>query len=57
VPAVVELKRNGIKISDKDFAGYDPKTYGAFMYSSEVSELHKFESLFMVGGFKLLANI
>ncbi|MES2980956.1 MAG: hypothetical protein V4727_01475 [Verrucomicrobiota bacterium] len=42
------LKQNGIKISDKDFAGYDPKTQCVFMYSSDIAELDKFESLFML---------
>jgi hypothetical protein len=42
------LKQNGIKVLDKDFAGYDPKTFGIFMYSSDIAELDKFEQLFMV---------
>jgi hypothetical protein len=42
------LKQNGIKISDEDFAGYDPKTHRVFMYSSDVVEFDKFESLFML---------
>ncbi len=42
------LKLNGIKVSDQDFAGYDPKTKCVFMYSSEAGELDKFQQLVII---------
>lgn len=43
------LKQNGITIHENDFAGYDPKTHRAFLYSSAVAKIDMFEQLFSFG--------
>ncbi len=43
------LKRSGVTIHDNDFAGFDPKTQRAFLYSSDVGKIDMFEQLFSFG--------
>ncbi len=45
-----KLKNMGLVFKEGDLAGYDPRSQGIFMYSTDKNELDKFEQLFCFMG-------
>lgn len=48
------VKSWGIRISEDDFAGYDLKTFRAFIYSSDIQSINEVELLFSPGSRRAL---